>query len=95
MPASIEQHGSDVLIRLKVVPGASRTQFAGLLGDRIKLRITAAPEAGKANKAVIQLLATRLGIKANQITIEAGHASAEKTVRIAGADADAVRAALV
>ena len=91
MPAPIEQHGRDVLLRIKVVPGASRTQLAGTLGDRIKLRISAPPEQGKANKAVLAFLARSLNVKASQITIEAGHTSAEKTLRIVNADASVVR----
>jgi uncharacterized protein (TIGR00251 family) len=94
MPAPIEQHGRDVLVRIKVVPGASRTQLAGTLGDRIKIRVSAPPEQGKANKAIIELLARTLSIKANQVTIEVGHTSAEKTIRITGANLDAVRNAL-
>jgi len=95
MPNAIEQHGSDVLLRLKVVPGASRTQLAGMLGDRLKLRISAPPEAGKANKAIIKFLATALGAKQNQITIEQGETSAEKTVRVASARCEDVKNALV
>lgn len=73
-------HGLE--LRLKVVPGASRSQIAGILGDRLKLRIAAPPEAGKANRAVIQLIATWLGT--TRVTIIAGQTHAEKTVLIAG-----------
>ena len=90
----IEQQGRDVLLRLKVVPGASCTQLAGQLGDRLKLRISTPPEAGKANKAIINFLADKLCIRANQITIESGHTSPEKIIRIANADATAVQAGL-
>ena len=40
------------LIRVKAVPGASRDEIAGPLGDRLKIRIAAPPEGGKANKAI-------------------------------------------
>lgn len=91
MSEHIAQDGRDVLLRLKVVPGAARTEFTGLLGDRLKLRICAPPEAGKANKAIIAFLATTLGVKRNQVTIESGQTSPEKLVRIADTAADAVR----
>jgi len=96
MPTSdpIQQHGSDVLIRVKAVPGASRDQIAGLLGDRIKVRIAAAPEAGKANKAICRLIADALGVKPASVTIELGHTSPEKVVRVADADADDTRSTL-
>ena len=93
-PTPISQHGDDVIIRVKAVPGASRDEVAGILGDRLKIRVAAAPEAGKANKAIVKLLAQKCGVKANQITIESGSTSAEKTLRIARARANAIAVAL-
>ena len=79
----LETHGPDLLLWIKVVPGASRSQIAGVLGDRLKIRIAAAPEQGKANQAICELIARQLKIKSSQITIESGHTSPEKIVRIA------------
>lgn len=76
--------GGGVLLWIKVVPGASRNQIVGLLGDRLKIRVSAPPEGGKANKAVCELLAKALGVRANQIAIESGQGNPEKVVRIAG-----------
>jgi uncharacterized protein (TIGR00251 family) len=90
----LQQSGDDVLLWIKAVPGASRDQVAGVLGERLKVRISAPPEAGKANDAIRTLLAKTLGLRASSISIEAGHSSVEKTVRLAGATVDAVRAAL-
>lgn len=90
MPSFIEQQGDDVIVRVKAVPGSSRDSIAGPLGDRLKIRIAAAPEAGKANKAIIKLLARQCGVKVNQITIESGHTSAEKSLRITSARADVI-----
>ncbi len=69
-------------IRLKVVPGASRSAIIGPLGDRLKVKVSAPPEHGKANQAVLKLLTEWLGTK--QITITTGHASAHKTVYVNG-----------
>ena len=80
----IKQAGEDVLIWVKAVPRASRNEIAGVVGDRLKIRISAAPEGGKANKAICQLLASSLGVKANQIGIERGESSPAKIVRISG-----------
>ena len=82
--AVLTSDNADVLIRLKVVPGSSRDALAGVLGDRLKIKVAAAPEAGKANAAVCDLLARALGIKPRDITIESGHASPEKTARARG-----------
>ena len=73
-----------ILIRIKAVPGASRDAIAGVLGDRLKVRISAPPEDGKANKAICALLAKSLGLKRAQISIHSGHTNPEKTVQISG-----------
>lgn len=75
---------NDVLLRLKVVPGSSRDAVAGVLGDRLKVKVAAAPEAGKANAAVCELLAQVLRVKPRDIVVEAGATSPEKTVRVRG-----------
>ena len=95
MPAvRIEQQGEDVLIHIKAVPGASRDQVAGAVGDRLKVRISAPPEGGKANKAICRLLAKALGVKAKDVTIESGQTSPEKVIRIAGLGVEKVIARL-
>lgn len=79
------------LISVKAVPGASRDEVAGPLGDRLKVRISAPPEGGKANKAICKLLANALRVKPGDIEIVSGTSSAEKVVAIAGVDPAAVR----
>ena len=69
-------------LRLKVVPGASRNQLAGILGDRLKVRVAAPPEAGKANAAVLALLGQWLG--RTDLEVVAGHTSPAKTIFIPG-----------
>lgn len=75
-------------LRVKVVPGASRSVVAGVLGDRLKIRIAAPPEDGRANRALASLLGELTGCSC---TVVAGHGSPQKTVLVAQADADAIR----
>ncbi|MBS0190905.1 MAG: DUF167 domain-containing protein [Planctomycetes bacterium] len=77
-----------------MVPGSSRDAVAGVLGDRLKIKVAAAPEAGRANAAVCELLARALGIRPRDISVEAGATSPEKTVRVRGLTAGQLRAAL-
>lgn len=91
----VEQSGPDVLVWIKAVPGAARNQIAGPLGDRLKIRITAPPQDGRANNAICKLMASALDKKARDVTIESGHGSAEKTVRILNASSEAVMHALL
>lgn len=90
----IEPSGSDCLIRLKVVPGSSRDAISGALGDRLKVKVAAAAESGKANKAVCELLARTLGVKPRDVEIVSGQTSPEKVVRIAGLSAEQAMAKL-
>ncbi len=80
-----------VELRLKVVPGASRSAVAGVLGDRLKVRIAAPPEDGRANRAVEELLSRLAG---SACSVVSGHASPLKTVVVRGAEEAALRTAL-
>jgi hypothetical protein len=73
-------------LQLKVVPKASRDRVVGWVGDRLKVQATAAPERGKANEAVVEVLAEALGLPRNHVRIVAGDTSPLKTVEV---DADA------
>lgn len=81
-------------LHLKVVPGASRTQLAGVLGGALKLAVAAPPEAGRANAAVIAFLARLLNVRRSDIAIVRGASQPRKAVRVAGLTAAALRAAL-
>ena len=75
-----------LLLRVKVVPGSSRDQIAGKLGDRLKIKVAAAPEKGLANQAVIRLISKLLSLAPRDVSIESGHTNPEKTVRLVGID---------
>jgi hypothetical protein len=74
-------------LQIKVVPKASRERVVGWIGDRLKVQVTAAPERGKANEAVIEVLAEALGLSRNQVRIVADNTASFKTVGVDGADA--------
>lgn len=80
-----------VHVHLKVVPGASREGLAGRYGDRLKLRVTAAPESGKANKAVLALLARVLRLPKGQLALVRGAGMPLKTVAVRGLGLDEVK----
>ena len=69
-------------LSLKVVPGASKNGIAGWLGGRLKIRVTAPPESGKANAAVKEILAAALGIPKKAVEIISGNTSPRKVVEI-------------
>ncbi|MBX3355919.1 MAG: DUF167 domain-containing protein [Phycisphaeraceae bacterium] len=69
---------------MKVVPRASRRGAGGVVGDRLKVRVQEPPEDGRANEALVEVLADALGVSRRSIHILSGHASPEKQVRIEG-----------
>ena len=75
---------SGVVFNIRVIPRASRCELAGIQGDALKLRITAPPVEGAANKECVRFLSDILGVKKSQITIIAGHRSKNKKVSISG-----------
>jgi uncharacterized protein (TIGR00251 family) len=80
-----------VRLPVKVVPKSSRDRIAGWMGDTLKVCVTAAPERGKANEAVVEMLAGILGVARNAIRIVSGAASPRKTVEIDGMGIEDVR----
>ena len=78
-------------LRLRVKAGAKRDAILGRHGGALKLSVTAAPERGKANRAVLRLLAAALGIPASELRLVAGAASPDKTVFVPLAPEDVAR----
>ncbi len=85
--------GSDVLLPVKVVPKASRDRIVGELDGALKVTVAAAPEKGAANRAVCRLIAKALGLRVQQVTVETGHGSPRKTLRLHASGLDPSRIA--
>jgi len=71
-------------VRLRVSPGAGRAQIVGRHGDAWKVRVTAAPEQGRANDAVLRLLADALGLPRDALVLVSGHGARDKIVELTG-----------
>lgn len=79
-------------IPLKVVPGSTREGVAGWLGDALKVRVRAPAEAGRANAAVVEVVARALGLPVQAVRIASGTSSPKKTLEIDGLDLATLRA---
>ena len=74
-------------IAIRVQPGARRAGVVGRLADGTwKFAVTAAPEGGRANAAVVSGVAAVLGLKARRVTVVAGATSRAKTIDVEGLD---------
>jgi uncharacterized protein len=72
-----------ITVRVKVTPRSTRSEVAGELADgTLKVRIAAVPEHGKANLALIALLAAHFGVPHTSVAIVSGHTASLKLVKI-------------
>jgi uncharacterized protein (TIGR00251 family) len=83
------------VIDVWAVPGASRSGVTGLHGDAVRVRVAAPAERGAANRELLRLLARVLGVRAGDVTLEAGAAGRRKRVHVRGLDAGAAARRLV
>ncbi|MCP4193410.1 MAG: YggU family protein [Planctomycetaceae bacterium] len=72
----------ELRIQLRISPRASRDQVGSLMGERLKIAITAPPVDGKANQHLQQFLAKQFGVSRSQVSIESGLSHRDKTVCI-------------
>ena len=92
MALDLREEDGSVLIPLRVSPGASNDSISGEHGGVIKVNVTAAPEKGKANKAVAKLFAKVFKLRKSDLEIVRGETSQDKVLKINGlAEVDFVK----
>lgn len=79
----LEQREDGVLLPVKARAGGSKNAITGIHAGALKVMVTQAPEKGKANQAIIKLLAKSLGLQKSQLTLISGLSSRQKTFLIA------------
>jgi uncharacterized protein (TIGR00251 family) len=72
------------VLRVRVVPNAKRSEVVGLHGGAIKIKIQAPAQEGRANAALLEFLAEKLGVPVRQVTLLAGEKSRDKILAIEG-----------
>ncbi|MEH6565866.1 MAG: DUF167 family protein [Halopseudomonas sp.] len=82
MTTFYQWRGDALLLDLHLQPGASRIGFAGLHGDRLKVRISAPPVDGKANSMLQVFLADAFGVRKQQVSLLSGQSSRQKRIAI-------------
>jgi hypothetical protein len=88
---SLSDSPAGTLLAVKAVPGSSRDRIAGVLGDRLKVTVSAAAEKGKANEAIARLLAEALGVPPRCVALRSGQTRPMKEFVIARLTAAEVR----
>jgi uncharacterized protein (TIGR00251 family) len=92
MNLPIREDAAGITFDVQVVPRASREQLGPVIGDRLKVHLTAPPVEGAANDALTRLFASSLKVPRAQVHIVRGETGRKKTLRIDGAQAAALRA---
>ena len=82
-------------LKLRIVPNAKRDEVAGAYGDAVKVKVAAPAMEGKANEALLEFIAEKLGIHRRDIRLMAGEKSRDKVVEIALLDAAEARTRLL
>jgi uncharacterized protein (TIGR00251 family) len=90
----LHNHPEGVLLTIHVQPGAKRSQYAGLHGEALKVRIAAQPVEGAANEALCSFLAELFNLPKRAIRIETGQTGRRKRVLLKGLTSDGVLAVL-
>lgn len=86
---NIKKTNDGTVFTAKIVPGSSgQTRICGLLDGMLKVKVSAAPEKGKANRSLLDFLAKELGVKKNSISIISGQTGPVKQLQVSGISSD-------
>ncbi len=83
-----------IRLQVKITPGSSRTRALGPHGDCLKIAVSAPPEKGKANQALIEYLSKITEVPRQKISVVSGQTSPRKILILTGASSDKVFIAL-
>jgi uncharacterized protein len=83
----VNESGGAVTFAVKVHPRSKKSAITGVVGDALKVAVTAPPVDGKANAACIEFFANLLKVPRSSVTIAAGQAGRNKVIRVAGLSA--------
>jgi hypothetical protein len=78
------------IIAVKVVPRAARDEIVGWIGGALKVRVTAPPQDGRANRALEELLAAALGLRKDAVNVASGRTSVRKRIAVEGLEHDEI-----
>ena len=87
---AIVAHPEGSILPVRTQAGARRSGIVGEHDGALKVAVTAAPEKGKANKALVEVLARALGVRKSEVQLIAGETSANKRFLILGIAADEI-----
>lgn len=82
--SATEPHPEGTVLRVKARAGGRRNELSGVQDGRLRVTVTQVPERGKANRAILKLLAKQLGVRGSQMELVAGENVPEKRLVVRG-----------
>ena len=80
----VTEHAEGSILVVRAQPGARRNGIMGEVGGAVKIAVSASPDKGKANQAIIEVLRAVLGVKSSQVELLSGFTSRQKRFLIRG-----------
>jgi uncharacterized protein len=80
----ISERDGGCVIAVRAQPGAKRNGVVGVRGDRLRVAVQAPPDKGRANDAIVDVLAEFFGVRRSQVELLAGPTNRDKTFRLGG-----------
>ena len=84
---TIQETPDGVVFSAKIVPGSSRTAVCGSFDGMVKIKVSSAPERGKANRRLVEFLSLQLGMNKSTVRIISGQTSPVKKIEVTGISA--------
>jgi uncharacterized protein (TIGR00251 family) len=88
----LQNHPDGTILSVKAQPGARRNEVRGVQDGALKVCVTQAPEKGKANKALVEVLAKWLGVKKSQVELITGETASQKKFLVRDIDMQSLAA---
>ena len=95
MPITITPHSEGAILAVRAQPGAKRNAVLGEQAGALKIAVTAPPEDGRANAALVEVLRDWLGLKRSQVELASGQTNRNKTFLIRGLTVEALQSLVV
>jgi uncharacterized protein len=92
MPIAITKHSEGVLLAVRAQPSAKRNAVLGEQAGALKVAVSAPPEDGRANAAIVEMLRDWLGVKRSQVELASGQTNRNKTFLIRGVTPEELQA---
>jgi len=80
----IDKYNNSIVFKIKVQPRSSKDEIAGIQANALKIKVTAPPVRGAANKSCLKILSKQLKVNNSQVKIIGGEFSKVKTVKVTG-----------